>query len=313
MRSPASRIAAAAVTLGVSAFLIFVALRLVPGDPVLAVTSGQRLTPDQIEALRVEYGLDQPVLPSFLSWIGGVLQFDFGNSLVYRTAVTDLIMSRLSVSVVLIVYAAILTIVLGLGLGLLAAARGGLVDQGTVIVTSIASATPAFVSAIVLLSVFAVRLGWFPALGAGDGPADRLYHLTLPAIALSFAAFGVMARLARSAFLDEKGREHVEVAESRGVPRRTVMRKHVVRNSLAPILTVIALLFASLFIGTAVVETAFGIDGIGSLLVQSVARRDLPVVQGIALIAVTLFVVTSTAVDLLLPSIDPRLRARSTS
>lgn len=313
MKNAASRIAAAAVTLGVSAFLIFVALRLVPGDPVAAVTGGQRLTPEQIEALRQEFGLDEPLLSSFLSWTGGVLQFDFGTSMFYGSSVTELIMSRLPVTAMLVAYAALLTLLLGLGLALLGVARGGIFDQGTVLISSIATATPAFVSAIVLLSVFAVRLGWFPALGAGEGPVDRVYHLTLPAIALAFAAFGVMARLARSTFLEEKGREHVEVAESRGVPRRTVLRKHVVRNSLGPILTLVALLLATMFIGTAVVETAFGIDGVGSLLVQSVARRDLPVVQGIALIAVTLFVVSSTIVDLLLPWIDPRLRARSTS
>lgn len=313
MKGPAGRIVAAAVTLAVSAFLIFVALRLVPGDPVAAVTSGQRLTPEQLDGLRSEYGLDEPLLTSFVSWMGGVLHLDFGNSFVYRTSVSDLIVSRLSVSAGLIAYAAVLTVLFGLGLGLFAAARGGIADHGTVVVTSIAVATPAFVTAIILISVFSVRLGWFPALGAGEGFTDRVYHLTLPAIALSFAAFGVMARIARSAFLDEKAREHVEVAESRGIPRRTVMRKHVVRNGLAPVLTVISLLVASLFVGTAVVETAFGIDGVGSLLVQSVARRDLPVVQGIALISVTLFVVTSTVVDLLLPSIDPRLRARSSS
>lgn len=302
------KILAALLTLLVSSFLIFAALRLVPGDPVLALTAGRRLTPEQIEAVRGEYGLDQPFLSSYLSWLSGSLRLDFGDSLAFRVPVWDVIESRLGVSAMLIAYSATLAIGFGFSLSLLGAARGGAADQAVVYSSSVASATPAFVSAIVLVSVFAVRLGWFPALGAGEGFADRLHHLTLPAIALAFSSYGILARLSRSNFLEQLNLEHVEVARSRGVSSRAVLRRHVVRNSLGPLLTLVALLLSTLFVGTAVVETAFGIDGVGSLLVESVGRRDLPVVQAIALCSVTLFVVSSTLVDLILPKIDPRLR-----
>lgn len=175
------------------------------------------------------------------------------------------------------------------------------------VAAAVATATPTFVAAIGLLAFFSVGLGWFPATGAGTGLADRLWHLTLPATAMAIAAFGVLARVGNAAFTEELGREHVEVARSRGVSGAAVVGRHVVRNALAPMLTVVGLLFASLFVGTAVVETAFGLDGIGSLLVSSVSRRDFPVVQGIALIAVVLFVVVNTLVDMALPFIDPRV------
>lgn len=306
----AYRIGGAVVTLFVASLVIYGALQLVPGDPVIALSGGRRLTPDQIETLREEFGLDQSFVGGYIHWLAGTLHFDFGNSLQYGSSVKSLLSSRFGVSAVLIAYSATLTIVIGLAVALASAARGGAVDRIGLYVSSVASAMPPFVSAVVLLSVFSVKLGWFPAVGGGEGLVDRLYHLTLPAVALAIGSFGVLARIGRAAFLEELTREHVEVARSRGVKESEVLRRHVLRNALGPLATLIALLLSSLFVGTAVAETAFGLNGVGSLLVQSVERRDLPVVQAIALLAVALFVVTSTAVDLLMPLIDPRVKTR---
>ncbi|KRC65794.1 hypothetical protein ASE12_14120 [Aeromicrobium sp. Root236] len=306
----AYRIGGAAVTLFVASLVIYGALQLVPGDPVIALSGGRRLTPDQIETLREEFGLNRSFVGGYLHWLGGALHFDFGNSLQYGSSVTSLLSSRLAVSAVLIAYSATLTVVIGLAVALISAARGGVADRIGLYVSSITSAMPPFVSAVVLLSVFSVKLGWFPAVGGGEGAVDRIYHLTLPAVALAIGSFGVLARIGRATFLEELTREHVEVARSRGVKESQILRRHVFRNSLGPLATLIALLLSSLFVGTAVAETAFGLNGIGALLVQSVARRDLPVVQAIALVAVALFVVTSTVVDLLMPLIDPRVKIR---
>ena len=188
------------------------------------------------------------------------------------------------------------------------AVRGGGVARLATAVTSGAVATPPFVAAVVLLSVFAVGLGWFPVTGAGDWFLDRLWHMTLPALAMALVAFGVLARVAQATFVEQLRREHVEVARSRGVRTAAIFRRHVFRNSLGPVLTLVGLLVASLFVGTAVVETAFGINGIGSFLVTSVNAQDFPVVQAISLIGVTLFVVASTVVDLLLPVVEPGMR-----
>lgn len=302
------RVIGATLTVLFASVVIYGALRLVPGDPVLALSAGQRLTPDQIEALRHEHGLDRSFMEGYLNWFGDVLRLDLGTSMNYQTSVTSLLTSRLGVSGSLILYSATLAIVFGSGVALVSAVKGGLANRLASIAAAVASATPPFVAAICLLSVFAVGLGWFPATGAGRGFADRLWHLTLPATAMAIAAFGVLARVGHAAFTDELGREHVETARSRGVIGAAVIRRHVVRNALAPMLTIMAVLVASLFVGTAVVETAFGLDGIGALLVSSVARRDFPVVQGIALIAVVLFVVLNTLVDLAMPLVDPRVK-----
>jgi peptide/nickel transport system permease protein len=168
---------------------------------------------------------------------------------------------------------------------------------------------PSFVAAILLISVFSVRLGWFPTYGSGDGLVDSVYHLTLPAVALSLTFVALLGRVTRSSMLDELGREHVEVAVSRGIPYRTVVRRHVLRNALGPISTISGLLVAGLLVSSAVVESAFGLNGIGSLLVQAVSRLDFPVVQALVLVVVAVFVVINTAIDLLYPWIDPRVAA----
>ncbi len=177
--------------------------------------------------------------------------------------------------------------------------------------STVLAAIPSFVAAIILISVFAVRLGWFPTFGAGDGLTDRLYHLILPAIALSLTFIALVSRVTRSSMLDELHREHVEVAISRGVAKSTVVRRHVLRNALGPILTITGLLVAGLLVSSAVVESAFSLDGLGSLLVQSVDKQDFAIVQAIVLIVVFAFVVINTLVDLLYPLIDPRVSAGS--
>ena len=309
----ARRVLGGVLTIGVASVVIYGSLRLVPGDPAAALAAGRRLSPEQLDALREKYRLDEPFLTGFADWITDVLRGDLGTSAVYQDSVNTLLAGRLPVSVFLILYSAVLTVLLGLTVALVGAVRGGGTARLTTGLTSGAVATPPFVAAVVLLSVFAVELGWFPVTGAGTGFVDRLWHLTLPALAMALVAFGVLARVAQATFVEQLRREHVEVARSRGVRSADIVRRHVVRNSLGPVLTLVGLLVASLFVGTVVVETAFGINGIGSFLVSSVNRQDFPVVQAIALIGVTLFVVLSTLVDVLLPVVDPGMRKERVS
>ena len=304
----ARRLFGGVLTIGVASLVIYGSLRLVPGDPAAVLAAGRRLSPEQLDALRERYNLDEPFLSGYADWITGVLHGDLGTSSVYQDSVNTLIASRLPVSAFLIVYSAVLTVLLGLAVAIVGAVRGGGVARLTTALTSGAVATPPFVAAVVLLSVFAVQLGWFPVTGAGEGFLDRLWHLTLPALAMALVAFGVLARVAQATFVEQLRREHVEVARSRGVRTAAIFRRHVFRNSLGPVMTLVGLLIASLFVGTAVVETAFGINGIGSFLVSSVNAQDFPVVQAISLIGVTLFVVASTVVDLLLPVVEPGMR-----
>jgi peptide/nickel transport system permease protein len=307
LRFCARRLGGSLVTLLISSLLIFGSLYLVPGDPAVYLAHG-RVTPPQLAALRREYGLDQPFFERYVHWLFGLVHGNFGESLQYHEPAARLIGSRLAVTGTLVAYAAVLIIVAGLALGLIGALRrGSIVDRGVLLFSSAATAAPAFLTVVLLLAVFSVDLHWFPALGAGQGVGDRLWHLTLPAVGLALSAVGLITRVSRTAFLDSLRREHVEVARSRGLPEGSVIRRHVVRNSLGPVATMTGLVVASLVVSTTVVESAFGISGIGSLLDSSVQTLDYPVIQAISLVVVLVFLVCNTAVDLLYPFIDPRL------
>ncbi|MEV7237545.1 ABC transporter permease [Streptomyces sp. NPDC051020] len=292
----------------VTSLVVFGTVHLAPGDPVSFLLHGRPATPETTAALRAQYHLDDPLPAQYAKWLGAVLQGDFGRSAQFHQDVGGLIASRLPGTALLVGYAALLVAVLGVAAGVLAALRPGAVDRVVLLGTGVATATPSFVSAMALVSLFSVQLGWFPGPGGTpEGFTDRLYHLTLPAFALALTFAGLLARVTRSAMLDELRREHVEVARARGVARQAVVRRHVLRNALGPVVTVGGTMLAGLLISTSIVETAFDVSGIGSLLVQSVTAKDFAVVQAITLLSVAAFVVVNLAVDLVAPLIDPRL------
>ncbi|WP_329284959.1 ABC transporter permease [Streptomyces sp. NBC_00691] len=292
----------------VTSLVVFGSVHLAPGDPVSFLLHGRPATPEAVAALRSQYHLDDPLAVQYAKWLGGVLQGDFGTSAQFHQDVAALIGSRLPGTALLVGYAALLVALIGVGAGILAALRPGPLDRAVLLGTGVATATPAFVTAIALVSLFSVQLGWFPGPGGTPtGFSERLHHLTLPAFALALTFAGLLARVTRSAMLDELGREHVEVARARGVPGRTVIRRHVLRNALGPVVTVGGTMLAGLLISTSIVETAFDVPGLGSLLVQSVTAKDFAVVQAITLLSVAAFVLVNLAVDLLAPLIDPRL------
>jgi peptide/nickel transport system permease protein len=184
-----------------------------------------------------------------------------------------------------------------------------MLDRAILVGLTVLAAIPSFVGSIVLISVFVVQLGWFPSFGSGVGFFDTIYHLILPSIALAIVFIVLIGKVTRTSMVDQLGREHVEVATSRGLTRATVIRRHVLRNAIGPILTVSGVLVAGLLVASTIVESAFGLAGIGSLLVQSVDRLDFPVVQAIVLLVVTAFVVVNAIVDILEPVVDPRSAA----
>ncbi|ATZ22671.1 Glutathione transport system permease protein GsiC [Streptomyces lavendulae subsp. lavendulae] len=304
------RLAAMAATLLVTSFLVFSSLYLAPGDPVSFLVRGRSPGPEQLAELRHQYGFDQPFLLRYWHWLEGVVQGDFGRSHLFHQDVSAVIWSRLPSSLLLVTTAALIIAVVGVGAGIVGALRRGTrTDRTLMLLVTIGAAAPAFVVALLLRSLLGVRLGWFPTIGNGSGVLDRLHHVVLPAIALAVTFTALVTRVTRSAMLDELRREHVEVALSRGTPRRTVIRRHVLRNALGPIVTVSALLVSGMLVSTAIVETAFGMSGVGSLLVQSVDQLDFQVVQAIVLLVVAAFVVVNALVDLLQPLIDPRTAA----
>jgi peptide/nickel transport system permease protein len=295
------------VTLLVSSFVVFGSLYVAPGSPIGYLTGGRSLPPATIASIKAQYHLNDPFLTRYWDWLSGALHGNFGDSIVFRQPVGPLISARIPTTVMLVAMAAIIILVVGIAAGAFAALRGGRSDSGVLLIGSVGIAVPSFVAAIVLISVFAVNLGWFPVFGAGSGFVNRLWHLTLPAIALALSATAFVARVTRTTMREELAREHVETARTRGIPERLVVRRHVFRNALIPITTVGGLTVASLIAGSVVVEQAFGLSGIGQFLIQSVNAKDFAAVQAISLILVVAFVLVNTAVDITYALIDPRV------
>lgn len=307
------RLAALFLTLLVGSFLIYAALFLAPGEPATLIAGGQHPNPEALKAIQAEYHLNDPFLSQYWQWLTNALHGDFGRSIVFHAPVGELISSRLMNTVFLVSYAAILILVIGVGLGIVAALRGGATNTAVTVGTTVAMGAPTFVMGIFLIWLFATQLSWLPVYGSGTGFFGRLEHLTLPAIALAFTYVAYVSRVTRTAVKSELHADHVATARSRGVPRRIVIRRHVLRNASAPILAVGGLTVAGLIAGTAVAEQIFGVNGIGALLVEAAARQDFPVVQAIALIMIAGFVVVSTIVDMISVALDPRLAIQGAS
>ncbi|MBO9624959.1 MAG: ABC transporter permease [Microbacterium sp.] len=309
-RRVAGKLGGLLLTLFLASLLVFFSRFLVPGDPVSFLLRGRKPSPEAVAQVTAQYGLDLPPVEQYLRWVGGILHGDFGRSLQFRQDVSVVIGDRLPVTLTLVVMAGAIIAVVGLVLGTVAALnRGRMLDKAVLIGLTVLGAIPSFVGSIVLIAIFSVQLGWFPSFGSGDGFLDTVYHLVLPSIALAIVFIVLVGKVTRSAMVEQLSREHVEVSTSRGVRRTIVIRRHVLRNALGPILTVSGVLVAGLIVASSIVEAAFGLSGIGSLLVQSVDRLDFPVVQAIVLLVVTAFVVMNAIVDILEPWIDPRSAA----
>lgn len=299
-------------TLLVASLAIFLSMYLAPGDPATAIAGGTLPNPENLARIRAEYNLDDPWWSQYLQWLQGIVSGDLGRSMVFRTDVSALLGERVINTMLLVLYAGTLIVVVGVGLGVLASLRGRGLRGAINVGTTVAMGAPTFVVAVFLISLFATSLDWFPIYGSGTGLLDRLYHLTLPAVALSLSYIAYVTTVTRAAVDEEKVSEHVETAVSRGVPDRLVIRRHVLRNASAPILTVSGLSVAGLFAGTAVAEQAFGISGIGSLLVDAAARKDIAVVQVISLFMVVAFVTVNAVIDTVNALIDPRIAMEGT-
>lgn len=296
-----------------STIIVFGALYAAPGDTLRFLTGGRTLSPEATAEYRQQFRLDEPFLARYWSWLTDLINGDLGRSLVSRTPVTDLVGPRIGTTLLLMLMASILMIVTGVAAGTLAGLRPGRIDGLISALANIGLAIPAFVASALLVSLFAVGAGWFPAFGSGSGLIGSVYHLILPATALAISGGAYIARVTRVSVRGEMRREHVETAFSRGLPRASIIRRHVLRNALIPVTTVAGLTIAGLIAGSVVVESAFGLDGLGSLLISSVIAKDFAVVQAVALMLVVGFLFINLMVDLLYVVIDPRLRAANTS
>ncbi|MCX4665247.1 ABC transporter permease [Streptomyces sp. NBC_01381] len=304
------RLAGLVATLFAASFVIFAAVYAAPGDPAVFLAGGRdKLTPERLAQVRSQYHLDEPLVVQYGRWLWDCVHFDLGRSFKYSDQVADLITSRFPTTLQLVVYATVLFVVLGVGAGILAAVkRSTWIDSAVVGGTTLAASVPSFVAAIALVSLFGVQLGWFPVTGSGEGFTGTLHHLTLPALSLALGALAIISRVTRQAMADAAASDHVEAARASGVPERDIIRRHILRNALGPIITMCGLVMAGMLAGTVVVETAFGISGIGSLLVGAINTHDFPVAQAVLLLMVTGYIVVTTLVDVVHPLLDPRVK-----
>jgi peptide/nickel transport system permease protein len=295
------------VTLLVSSFVIYGSLYVAPGNPIATLSGGRTLPPEAVATLEQRFHLNDPFLTRYWNWLIGVVHGDFGYSITHRQDVSSLIASRVWTTASLVLYASILILALGIGIGLIGGLRKGVSDTSVLVVTSVSAAIPAFVAAIFVILLFSVKLQWFPSVGEGEGFAGRVQHLTLPAFALAVSALAIVARVTRTSVREELTKEHVMTAVSRGIPNRQIITRHVLRNAAIPITTISGITVASLIALAAVVERAFALNGLGAYLVASASSKDFAVVQGIALILVATFVIVNMIVDILYAVLDPRV------
>lgn len=284
---------------------------LVPGDPAVTL-AGPDSSPEQVDQLRTSLGLDQPIVTQYGDWIGGVLEGDMGDSLLRNRPVSELITERIPVSLSLTMFAVVIALLVAVPAGILAGAHQGRpVDRAITVLTSTGVSLPSYFVGLLLVITFSLTLAWFPASGYvtfSTSPLEWAKHLLLPGFALGLAMSAEITRQLRGAVADVLDRDYIRTARAKGMRRQTILFKHTLRNASAAPLTVLGLQVAHLLGGAVVIEQVFAIPGLGTLAVDAVMQRDLPVVQGVVLVAVVIVTVTNIAVDVSYGIINPRSR-----
>jgi len=295
----------------VVAVLVFLIARFTPGDPI-RVLLGEDARPEQVQALRQLHGLDAPLPVQFGLWISRALRGDLGRSLFNRLPVTRTIWQHVGPTVMLSLLALGVALAIGIPIGIASAVyRNSWLDQASLTLVMLGAAVPSFWLGLTLIVVFAVNLGWLPSSGfrpPDEGLWRSIRYLILPALALGVPNSALIIRFVRGSLLDVIATDYVRTARAKGLAERAVIFRHALRNALVPILTVVGLTFAALMGGAVVTETVFSIPGIGQLVVQSVLRRDYPVIQGVTLIVAASYVLINLLVDVLYLVVDPRVK-----
>ena len=312
------RTASLLVTLLFASVAIFAVMEILPGNAA-QVMLGATATPEAVAALAGKLGLDRPPLERYVDWVAALATGELGTSVAYDTPIAQLIAERLVVTLPLAVLAMALTTALALGLGLYAASHHNrLGDAGVMAASQVGIAIPNFWFAILLILLFSVKLQWFSAGGFpgwseedGGGLWPGVKALLLPAVALAVVQAAILARVTRSAVLDVMREDFVRTARAKGLSRRAVLWRHVLRNAMIPVVTIMGLQFGNLLTGTIVVENVFYLPGLGRLVFQAIANRDVVVVRDVIMLLAAAVVLINFAVDVLYALIDPRLRTRA--
>jgi peptide/nickel transport system permease protein len=305
------RILAAIPVMGFVALFVFLLLRLTPGDPA-AIIAGDTATPQQLEAIRDSLGLNDPLFVQFFSWIGQLLQGDFGTSILSGQPVIDLISDRMEPTISLALTTIILSVVIAVPLGVIAAwKQGTLIDRFVMLLSVLGFSVPVFVIGYLMISAFSMSLGWFPVQGfrpIGEGIGPFFHRIALPTFTLTLLYIALIARTTRTSMLEILGDDYVRTARAKGLPEHKVLMRHALRNCSVPIITVIGIGFALIISGVVVTESVFNLPGLGRLTVDAVLSRDYPVIQAVILLASLIYVVINLLIDIAYVLLDPRIR-----
>jgi len=311
LRFVLSRLVSLGLSLVVASLVIFTVIEVIPGDPA-AFMLGLNAAPEAVAALREELGLSGSYLARYLDWAGGLLVGDFGTSYTYRVPVAELVAARMWVSLPLTVFALILSTLIAIPVGVIAATRrGSRADYGIMAGTQLGIAVPNFWFAMLLVLIFAIKLKWFSAGGFPgweQGIWINIKALILPAVALALPQASILARVMRSSLLETLGQDYIRTARAKGLTRHQAVVGHALRNAMIPVMTIIGLQFSFLLAGAIIIENVFFLPGLGRLIFQGITQRDLIVVESVVMLLVFAVVTVTFLVDLAYALIDPRLR-----
>lgn len=304
-------LARVAATYVVATVVVFLFMRLIPGDPA-QIALGVNATPELLEQTRKEFGTDRPLIVQYFEWFGGLLRGDFGTSYVTRTDISPMVLDRVQVSLILVLTAMAVALLVAIPLGTWAAVRhrsfsGVAIGLGS----QIGVAIPGFLAGILLVMIFAVGLGWLPANGwtaPSEGFGDFIRRLILPVVALASVQGAILTRYVRSAVLEVMSEDYLRTARAKGLSKNGALLKHGLRNAAIPVITVTGVQIAALIIGAVVIERVFVIPGLGSMLLDAVGNRDMLTVQSVVMVLVAITLILNLVVDVLYTLIDPRLR-----
>lgn len=287
--------------------LIFAMVRITPSDPIASMTKGKTISQEARQELVEHYHLDKSAPEQYLIWITGALHGDLGESYQYKQGVSFLISQRIGTTLTLVILSGIIAMAIAIPVGILCAVkRNTWIDKLLSVLTLIFVASPVFLTALVFMLIFAQKLHWFPAIYQGSGLRDMI----LPAIALAMSMVALTSRITRTSMIEQLTSDYIRTATAKGIPYRRVVLTYALKNALIPVITVASIQIGSMLVGAVLVENVFAMGGLGALLINSIKAADYPVVQGVTLLMVFVFLCINLVVDILYAVLDPRIRMK---
>lgn len=299
------------VTIVIVSVLIFTVVRITPTDPIASITKGKPISAETKMALEKEYNLDQSMPMQYVNWVKGMFHGDFGKSYQMKESVSSILSVRMMTTVQLVLMSSVIIVLLAIPLGMLSAAKmNTLLDQSLTVVSLVLVSSPSFFTGLLLMLLFTMVWPIFPTFGTAGGFIENIRYLALPAIALAAVRMALIMRITRSNMVEQLSANYVQTATAKGLPKRKVVYKHALKNAAIPILTVTSLELAGMLGGSVMVEKVFSLNGVGSLLADSISKSDYPVIQSVTLLMVIVFLVSNLIVDILYAVVDPRIRLK---